>query len=134
MIDGLEHVGLSVSDLDRSIDFYCNHLGFTLVRKMEGPDLVGKVVGMPGCKVSIAHLGMGPSVLELFHYTDPVGETIPPERKQADKGFSHLGLRSGDVRGLYSRLKEAGVARIFGPGTPIDEISNFIKSNLEQRQ
>ena len=31
------------------------------------------------------------------------------------------------------RLKEAGIAQIFGPGTPIDEISNFIKMNLAAR-
>ncbi len=28
------------------------------------------------------------------------------------------------------RLKEAGIAGIFGPGTPIDEINNFIRTNL----
>ncbi len=32
------------------------------------------------------------------------------------------------------KLKEAGIAQIFGPGTPIDEISNFIKTNLASRE
>ncbi len=31
------------------------------------------------------------------------------------------------------KLREAGIAQIFGPGTPIDEISNFIKTNLAER-
>ncbi len=31
------------------------------------------------------------------------------------------------------KLKEAGIARIFGPGTPIDEISSFITTNLVER-
>lgn len=31
------------------------------------------------------------------------------------------------------KLKEAGIAQIFGPGTPIDEISNFIRANLAER-
>ena len=115
LIEGLEHVGLSVSDLDKSIEFYCNHLGFKHVRTMEGSEMVGKVVGMSGCKVTIAHLGLGTSVLELFHYTDPVGELIPPGRKQADKGFSHLGLRSTDVRGMYSKLRKIGVEFISEP-------------------
>ena len=30
-------------------------------------------------------------------------------------------------------LKKAGITRIFGPGTPIDEISNFIRENLAGR-
>jgi len=32
------------------------------------------------------------------------------------------------------KLKEAGIAQIFGPGTLIDEISNFIKTNLASRE
>ena len=30
-------------------------------------------------------------------------------------------------------LKESGIAEIFGPGTPIDKISNFIRANLAGR-
>ena len=32
------------------------------------------------------------------------------------------------------RLKEAGVARVFGPGTPIAEIADFIRKNLEAKK
>jgi len=32
------------------------------------------------------------------------------------------------------KLKEAGIARIFGPGTPIDEISNFIRVSLARKR
>ena len=31
------------------------------------------------------------------------------------------------------KLKEAGIARIFGPGAPIAEISKFIKTSLERK-
>ncbi len=31
------------------------------------------------------------------------------------------------------KLKEAGIAQIFGPGTPIDEIVKFIETTLEKR-
>ena len=31
------------------------------------------------------------------------------------------------------KLKEAGVARVFGPGTPIAEIADFIRKNLEAK-
>jgi len=30
------------------------------------------------------------------------------------------------------KLKEAGIAQIFGPGTPIEEIVKFIKTNLPE--
>jgi len=31
------------------------------------------------------------------------------------------------------KLKEVGIAQIFGPGTPVGEISSFIKANLAER-
>jgi len=30
------------------------------------------------------------------------------------------------------KLREAGIAQIFGPGTPLEEIANFIKANLSE--
>ena len=30
------------------------------------------------------------------------------------------------------KLREAGIAQIFGPGTPLEEIANFIKANLPE--
>jgi len=30
------------------------------------------------------------------------------------------------------KLREAGIAQIFGPGTPLEEIVNFIKANLPE--
>ncbi|MDD5509170.1 MAG: VOC family protein, partial [Bacteroidales bacterium] len=85
MIEGIEHVGLSVSDLDRSIAFYCKNLGCEVIRIIE-PDadsLLGKVVGMAGCMARIAHLRSGPNMLELFEYKQPSGKKIPDDRNQA---------------------------------------------------
>ena len=31
------------------------------------------------------------------------------------------------------KLKEAGIAQIFGPGTPLEEIARFIETTLEKR-
>ena len=115
MIEAMEHVGLSVSDLKRSTDFYCRNFGFKVLRTIEGSELLGNIVGMPGCKASIVHLGKGDSVLELFYYREPSGKLIPPERMKADKGFSHLGFRSSDVRKDYQKLKDAGVRFISEP-------------------
>lgn len=111
MITALEHAGLSVADLDRSIAFYRDVLGFTVVRVLEVPPAMrlGDVVGLPPCTARIAHLVLGPTMLELFEYRDPRGRPIPPTWTHADIGYNHVGLTSTDTRADCSRLRAQGV-------------------------
>ena len=117
MIEGIEHVGLSVSNLERSIEFYCKNLNCEVIRIIEANTnpLLGKVVGMPDCVARIAHLKSGPNMLELFEYGTPRGKEIPVDENQSDNGFSHAGFRSSDVRNDYLKLKNEGVDFISEP-------------------
>ena len=117
MIEGIEHIGLSVSNLDKSIEFYCRNLNCEVIRIIEADNnpLLRKVVGMPDCVARIAHLKSGPNMLELFEYTRPQGRKIPGDHKQADIGYIHTGFRSSDVRSDYTKLKNNGVVFISEP-------------------
>ena len=117
MIRGLEHTALSVSNLERSLAFYTEHLGLTCARIIECPPemRLGDVARMPGCSARIAHLMSGSFMLELFEYLDPEGKAIPSDRRQADHGFIHIGFTSNDVPADYSRLKEKGVEFLSEP-------------------
>ena len=117
MITALEHTALSVADLDRSISFYRDLLGFTLQRVLEpDPSLpLERVVGLPGARARIAHLDLGGSMLELFQYLTPEGRPIDDGNVQADRGFTHLGLKSDDARADFRRLTAAGVRTYSDP-------------------
>ena len=117
MIAGLEHVALSVSSMERSLEFYCDLLGLSLARTMEvGPDsLLPTVTAQPGCHARIAHLYTGSFMLELFEYSSPEGRPLPPDHRQADRGLIHIGLRSTDARADFKRLKEHGVETLSDP-------------------
>lgn len=117
MITALEHVGLSVGDLDRSIAFYRDVLGFSVVRVLEVPPAMrlGDVVGLPPCTARIAHLTLGPAMLELFEYRDPRGRPVPPDWTHADHGFNHVGLTSTDTRADWQRLCGRGVEFVGEP-------------------
>jgi len=108
----LEHVALSVSNLERSISFYRDLLGLRLVRLIESGEgsRLGDIVGMPGCQARIAHLESEKGMLELFEYVRPPGSPIPKERKQADHGPIHIGFASADIQSEYARLRERGVS------------------------
>jgi len=111
MIESLEHVALSVADLNRSIAFYGDVMGLKVIRIIEcSPKMpLGDVTGMPGCIARIAHLQSGQNMLELFEYRHPRGKKIPDDHKQADQGLIHLGFTSTDVQADYERLKKQGV-------------------------
>jgi len=57
-------------------------------------------------------------------------ETVRLIKEKSDKNILFVGggiLPEKDI----PKLKEAGIAQIFGPGAPISEISKFIETNLE---
>jgi catechol 2,3-dioxygenase-like lactoylglutathione lyase family enzyme len=107
----LHHVGLSVSNLDRSLAFYGEVLGFTVVRIIDCPPegKLGEVTGIPGACARLAHLALGDAIVELLEYQHPHGQAIPPEYTMADAGFSHICLASDDITTDYLRLKACGV-------------------------
>ena len=122
MITRMEHTGLSVADLDRSIAFYRDLLGMRVARVIEsGPEMpLGEIIGIPRATARIAHLQSGTPeqpgmMLELFEYTVPTGDPIPPGRRQADHGFIHAGFTSTDARADAARLREAGVRFLSDP-------------------
>jgi glyoxylase I family protein len=117
MITKLEHVALSVGDLERSLAFYRDVLGFEVIRIIEPRDdpKLGEIAGIPGARARIAHLKMGGNMLELFQYVEPEGRPVPGDRRQADHGVVHLGLASDDARADCRRLKECGVEFLSEP-------------------
>ena len=66
---GVDHVSLTVDDLDRSVGFYCGLLGLTLHdRGRLEPELIEQMTGMPNAEVDYADVDLGSRILELLHH------------------------------------------------------------------
>jgi catechol 2,3-dioxygenase-like lactoylglutathione lyase family enzyme len=111
MIKGLNHIGISVTNLDRSIEFYKNLLGMEIsVRRIfEGPEYE-RLLALAGARGTVALL-TGPNArVELFEFTQPDPKPGDPRRPVCDRGITHFCIEVSDIETEYERLRGSGVA------------------------
>ena len=117
---GAHHTGFTVSDIERSIVFYLDTLGMTLVSRQEGqPPYLAVVTGFPNVYLKTAFLNATPDsehVLELLEYTSHPALATPRETNRP--GNAHLCLRVNDIHALYQELSAQGV-HFISPPEPI---------------
>ena len=105
----IDHVGITVSDLDRSLRFYCEVLGMKLLTRSTLTDVGNAdLLGVDDLELTIADLDPGDGrVVELLEYSSPSGHRIA--FRSWDPASMHLALTVHDLDGVQSRLQEAGV-------------------------
>jgi catechol 2,3-dioxygenase-like lactoylglutathione lyase family enzyme len=109
----LDHVGLVVTDMDRSLRFYCEGLGLELLRR-KGPNADG---------LSSAVLRVGEQEINVFsNSAHVVGRGEQPER------IDHfcLEMASAGIADLVGALGQAGIAIAKGPVERRDGTSLFV--------
>lgn len=103
-------VGITVADLDRSIDFYTRVLGFVLENEVE---LAGApfdaLLGVRKPRIRVAALRLGDETLLLTDYATPRGRPFPHDARANDHDFQHVAIVVRDMARAYARLREHGV-------------------------
>lgn len=118
MIQALEHVALSVGDMERSLAFYREFLGMKVIMDLNvTDDRIGRVVGIPDARCRIVHLKLGQAILELFCYSSPAGKNMAGEMRQYDHGLIHLGFSVTDFQEQLKKLKAKGIVFL---GEPVE--------------
>ena len=112
MIKGVHHVAISTADLDRSLNFYRDLLGFKEVFRSGWP--VGsinadKLIGLENSSAEVVMLCAGNSFLELFKYFTPKPEEMKEIRPVCDHGITHICLQVDDIEEMYHKLISAGI-------------------------
>jgi catechol 2,3-dioxygenase-like lactoylglutathione lyase family enzyme len=88
----VNHVGLCVTDLDRSRRFYTGALGFTEDRTLQPPDV---------------YLSRGTFILELLHFDRP-GNPAARDRTMTEPGLTHLSFTTDDLAASKAAVGELG--------------------------
>jgi catechol 2,3-dioxygenase-like lactoylglutathione lyase family enzyme len=88
-----DHTGITVANLERSLAFWRDVLGFELSHRTHQPsELASEITGVPGAEISLAVLKGYEHKIELLEYH------APPDRKQ------HVDLRPCDVGSVHVAL------------------------------
>ena len=99
------HVGVTVTDLDRTIEFYREVLGLDVLDRFTvSGDAFSEGVGVEGATGSFAHLDADGARIELVEY-EPEGEARSAETVN-QPGAKHLGLSVADLDRFYAELPE----------------------------
>ncbi len=115
-IVGAHHTCFQVADLQRSLGFYRDLLGFEVIwERINKEEYVRRIVGYPDAELRQALLRFPGSdhCLELIDYRNV--ERHPVDTSPPNPGTAHICLLVRNLRREYDRLTEAGVRSVSEP-------------------
>jgi len=107
-IQRLTHIGIGVTDLDRSLHYYRDLLGFTEEHalRVEG-EPTDTLLRLRGTKLHAVYLSRDGVRIELLHFESPPAPAKSP-RVMNEPGLTHLSFRVADLQAVLTTLREAG--------------------------
>jgi len=112
MIHGIHHTAISTSNIERSLHFYKELLGFKEVFKLNwdvGTETLDNITGLKDSAAKVVMLKGGNACVELFEYSSPEPALGSETRPVCDHGITHLCLQVTGIDEEYERLKAAGM-------------------------
>jgi catechol 2,3-dioxygenase-like lactoylglutathione lyase family enzyme len=121
VLRGIWHFSFTVADLDRSIEFYRDLLGFDLIHtQVQANEYTRRLVGYPDAHLKVAQFavpgqprGISTHDLELVEYVSPLGSR--GDINICNPGAGHLAMTVDDIQERYDRLTAAGVTFVSPP-------------------
>ncbi len=109
-ITAVDSIGMTVSDLDRSVAFYSRVLDFEQIgdREVAG-DAYEHLLGVFGMRARVVRMRLGREQLELMQFLAPRGRPLPIDSHSNDGWFQHAAIVVSDMDAAYARLRSAHV-------------------------
>ncbi len=109
-IKRVNHTGISVRNIDQSLQFYQQLLGMELIFDSDLDDIadLNEVVGMDRARGRVVWLRAGDTMIELWQWDYPEGRALPDDYRPADRGVTHFALETDNVDELHDRIAGAG--------------------------
>ena len=106
-VTAVESVGMTVSDMDRAIDFYSQVLSF---KKVSDVEVLGseyeQLQGLFGVRMRVVRMLLGSESIELTEYLTPKGKPFPIDTRSNDRWFQHIAIVVSDMDKAYKHLRQ----------------------------
>src|ERR1700739_3611717 len=107
LVEGVEAIGITVSDMDRAVDFYSNVLTFEKVSDIEvAGEKYEHLEGLFGLRMRVVRMKLGDENIELTEYLAPKGRPIPVDSRSNDRWFQHIAIIVSDMDKAYAWLRQ----------------------------
>ncbi len=118
-VQKVDAIGITVSDLDRAVDFYTTILTFKKISEVE---VFGKpyesLKGLFGIRYKRVRLRLGDEEIELTDFLTTGGRAIPQDSRSNDLWFQHIAIVVSNMDSAYARLRAYHVTHVStGPQT-----------------
>ena len=105
-VQKVDAVGMTVGDMDRSVEFFSKVLSFEKVSDVE---VTGNeyehLQGVFGLRMRVVRMRLGDEFIELTEYLAPKGRPIPVDSRSNDRWFQHIAIITSDMGRGYQWLR-----------------------------
>lgn len=107
LVQAVDSVGFTVSDMDRSVEFFSKVLSFEKVSETEVTgDPYERLQGVFGLRMHVVKMKLGGEFIELTEYLAPRGRPIPVDSRSNDRWFQHIAIITNDMEHAYQWLRK----------------------------
>ena len=107
LVQAVDAVGMTVSDMERSVAFFTDVLTF---EKTSDVELAGgeyeRLQGVFGLRMRVVRMRLGSEQIELTEYLTPRGRRMPEDSRSNDRWFQHIAIIVSDMDAAYARLRQ----------------------------
>ena len=106
-------IGMTVSDMERSLDFYTTVLFFQKIfdREVTGIEFE-RLYGLAAGRSRVVKLQLGKETIQLNEFLTLKGRSIPTDSQSNDRWFQHIAIVVRDMEQAYQHLQHYQVFQV----------------------
>ena len=113
-----DHTGITVSNLERSLVFWRDVLGFELSHQThQKGELASAITGVPGAVISLAVVKAPGHKIELLQYHAPPDRKNRSDLRPCDVGAVHVALTVDNLDAVLTKIADSGYRSTGHPQT-----------------